>query len=68
MALPRGLKPTDVDLDTALGLLALPREVGVHPTLNEKITAAVGRYGPYVRLGKTYANLPAELKPAVWVE
>jgi len=56
-SLPKGLAPADVDLDTALKLLALPREVGVHPDDGEPILAGIGRYGPYVQHGRTYANL-----------
>jgi DNA topoisomerase-1 len=55
--LPKGLAPEDVDLEKALGLLALPREVGIHPEDGEPIIAGVGRFGPYVKHGKTYANL-----------
>jgi DNA topoisomerase-1 len=55
--LPKGLAPDDVDLEKALGLLALPREIGIHPEDNEPIVAGVGRFGPYVKHGKTYANL-----------
>ena len=55
--LPKGLAPEDVDLEKALALLALPREVGIHPEDNEPIIAGVGRFGPYVKHGKTYANL-----------
>src|SRR4051812_1915699 len=55
--LPKGLAPDDVDLDTALGLLALPREVGKHPEDGEPIMAGVGRFGPYVQHGKSYASL-----------
>jgi DNA topoisomerase-1 len=55
--LPKGLSPEDVDLEKALALLALPREVGIHPEDNEPIIAGVGRFGPYVKHGKTYANL-----------
>jgi DNA topoisomerase-1 len=55
--LPKGLAPNDVDLERALALLALPREVGIHPEDNEPIIAGVGRFGPYVKHGKTYANL-----------
>ncbi len=54
---PKGLAPDDIDLEKALGLLALPREVGIHPEDNEPIIAGVGRFGPYVKHGKTYANL-----------
>ena len=54
-----GLSPDDVDLDRALGLLSLPREVGKHPEDGEPIMAGIGRFGPYVQHGKTYANLDA---------
>jgi DNA topoisomerase I len=46
-----------VDLDKALRLLRLPREVGRHPDDGQVILAGVGRYGPYVQHGGTYANL-----------
>jgi DNA topoisomerase-1 len=57
--LPKGLSPDDLDLTHALGLLSLPREVGKHPDDGEPIIAGVGRFGPYVQHGKTYANLTA---------
>ncbi len=56
-SLPKGLAPADVDLDTALALLALPREIGAHPETGEPILAGIGRFGPYVQHGKTYANI-----------
>ncbi len=57
--LPKSLAPDDVDLERALGLLSLPREVGKHPEDKEPILAGVGRFGPYVQHGKTYANIDA---------
>jgi DNA topoisomerase I len=57
--LPKGLVPDDVDLARAIGLLSLPREVGKHPDDGAPILAGVGRFGPYVQHGKTYANLEA---------
>ena len=57
--IPKGLSADDIDLDRALGLLSLPREVGKHPEDGEPIKAGVGRFGPYVQHGKTYANLDA---------
>ncbi|MGQ3674726.1 type I DNA topoisomerase [Xanthobacter sp. TB0139] len=56
-SLPKGLAPADVDLETALKLLALPREVGAHPDDGAPILAGIGRYGPYVQHGRIYANL-----------
>jgi DNA topoisomerase-1 len=58
--LPKGVSPDDIELDRALGLLSLPREVGKHPDDGEPILAGVGRFGPYVQHGKTYANLTAD--------
>jgi len=55
--LPKGLAPDDVDLDRALGLLSLPREVGRHPETGDPIMAGVGRFGPYVQHQKPYASL-----------
>ena len=55
--LPKGIAPDEIDLDRALALLSLPREVGRSPEDGEPIVAGIGRFGPYVRHGKTYANL-----------
>ncbi|MDE1567715.1 type I DNA topoisomerase [Aquabacter sediminis] len=59
-SLPKGVTPASIDLDTALKLLALPREIGRHPADQEPILAGIGRYGPYVQHGRTYANLEAD--------
>ena len=55
--LPKGTSPDEIDLDRAIALLSLPREVGRHPEDGEPIRAGIGRFGPYVQHGKTYANL-----------
>jgi len=55
--LPKGTVPVDVDLERALQLLSLPREVGRHPEDGELIKAGIGRFGPYIQHGKTYASL-----------
>ncbi len=57
--IPKGTSPADVDLQLALNLLSLPREVGVHPEDGQPIKAGIGRFGPYVQHGKTYASLEA---------
>jgi DNA topoisomerase-1 len=53
----RGMQAADVDLDTALKLLALPREIGFHPEDGEPVIVNNGKFGPYVKHGKTYVNL-----------
>ena len=57
--IPKNTSPGDVDLEAALKLLSLPREVGKHPETGEPITAGLGRFGPFVKHEKTYASLEA---------
>jgi len=56
-SLPKDVAPEDIELGRAIALLSLPRDVGRHPEDGEPIRAGIGRYGPYVQHGKTYANL-----------
>ena len=56
-SIPRGMDAATIDLERALQLLALPREVGLHPESGKPITAGIGRYGPFVLHDGTYANL-----------
>jgi DNA topoisomerase-1 len=57
--IPKGTSPSDVDLELALKLLSLPREIGKHPETGQPITAGLGRFGPFVKHEKTYASLEA---------
>ena len=56
-SLPKGWSPSDMDLEKALMLLNLPREIGPHPEDGEMVEAGIGRYGPFVKHGRTYANI-----------
>ncbi|HEY7991834.1 MAG TPA: type I DNA topoisomerase [Stellaceae bacterium] len=56
-SLPKGIAPADVDLDKALALLSLPREIGLHPEDGKPITASLGRYGPYIKHGDNFRSL-----------
>ena len=57
-SIPKGIPSADVDLEMALGLLALPRDIGPHPEDGVVIQAGLGRFGPYVKHGTSYASLP----------
>jgi DNA topoisomerase-1 len=57
MSLPRGMDGESITLEQALGLLSLPREIGLHPETKEPIEAGIGRFGPYVRMGGVYGSL-----------
>ncbi|NOC46498.1 MULTISPECIES: type I DNA topoisomerase [unclassified Ruegeria] len=56
-SLPRGWSKDDMDLEKALTLLSLPRQIGEHPE-GGMISANFGRFGPYLM-----HQLPEEAKP-----
>ena len=72
-AIPKGTEISDVNLEMALKLLALPRVLGVHPETNLEVKADYGRFGPYVTAGKgkngrippNYSPLTIELETAL---
>lgn len=64
VSLPKGVEKDSVTLDMAVGLLSLPRLLGVHPETGAKVKAAIGRFGPYVvhdqgKEGKDYRSIKA---------
>lgn len=56
--IPKKMEIPNLTLETGLGLLNLPREIGLHPESGEMITAGIGRYGPFIRFGSTYISIP----------
>ncbi len=62
-SLLKGMSPEEVDLETALKLLTLPRILGVRPADGVEIVAHNGRYGPYVQCGKDTRSLPDDVSP-----
>ncbi|GAC1342243.1 MAG: type I DNA topoisomerase [Acetobacteraceae bacterium] len=55
--IPKGIEGDQMTLEQAIGLLSLPRLVGLHPEKGEPIEAGIGRFGPFVRMGAIYASL-----------
>ena len=56
-SLPRGMDGEQITLEQAIGLLSLPRVIGMHPETKETIEAGIGRFGPYVRMGAIFGSL-----------
>ena len=54
-SLKKGQLIESITLEEALELFALPREVGELD--GEKLVVGLGKYGPYVRYGKSFASL-----------
>ena len=59
-SLPKGADASQLDLQAALGLLALPRDIEPHPETGDMIQAGIGRYGPYLKYQGRYTSLPSE--------
>lgn len=64
-SLPKGMQLEDVTLETAVGLLSLPRLLGTHPETGAPIKAGQGRFGPYIvhdqgKEGKDYRSIKGD--------
>jgi DNA topoisomerase-1 len=49
--------PSTIDLDYALRLLSLPREIGIDPETGKPVRAGLGRFGPYVERARVFASV-----------
>ena len=59
VSLPKSWNAQEVTLEQAESLLSLPRQLGSDPKTGESIEASIGRFGPYVKRGKTFQSLSA---------
>jgi DNA topoisomerase-1 len=60
VSVPKNIAPDAVTLETALKLLALPRDLGNHPESGKKVVAAIGRFGPYVSHDGQFKSIPKD--------
>ena len=60
VSVPKNIVPDNVDMDVALQLLALPRDLGPHPEGGKKVVAAIGRFGPYVSHDGQFKSIPKD--------
>ncbi|HXZ49667.1 MAG TPA: type I DNA topoisomerase [Usitatibacter sp.] len=60
VSVPKNIPPEALTLETALKLLALPRELGPHPEDGKKVVAAIGRFGPYVSHDGHFKSIPKD--------
>jgi DNA topoisomerase-1 len=56
-SLPKGFEAETITFDQALSLLELPKVLGIHPEYKEEVSAAIGKFGPYVKIGSTFKSL-----------
>ena len=55
-SIPKEWPPEDVELETAVKLLSLPRLIGTHPEDSINVWSNIGRYGPYIKHADTTSN------------
>ncbi len=59
-SIPKTKNLSEISIEDALVYLSLPRVLGVHPDTNEKITASIGRFGPYIVHEKDFRSLKTD--------
>lgn len=57
-SIPAGVEMETITLEQAIELSVLPRTLGQKD--GEDVKASIGKFGPYVVIGKTYVSVPAD--------
>ena len=55
---PKEMPIDQADLGSALKLLSLPRELGMHPESGKKVIVNIGRFGPYIGHDGKFKSIP----------
>ncbi len=59
-SLPKGMTPKTIEMDLAVKLLSLPRDLGEHPETGKVVQANNGKFGPYVMHDGEFRSLKKE--------
>lgn len=60
-SLRKGQSVGKITLEEALDLFSFPKVLGEHN--GEEVSVAIGKFGPYVKAGKTFASIPKDIDP-----
>ncbi|MDP2806136.1 MAG: topoisomerase C-terminal repeat-containing protein, partial [Gallionellaceae bacterium] len=55
---PKEMPVDQADLENALKLLSLPKDLGLHPETNKKVIVNIGRFGPYIGHDGKFKSIP----------
>ncbi|MDO9011890.1 MAG: type I DNA topoisomerase [Gallionella sp.] len=55
---PKEMPIEQADLSSALKLLSLPRDLGLHPETSKKVIVNIGRFGPYIGHDGKFKSIP----------
>ena len=59
-SIPKLINIDELNINIALNLLHLPKDLGQPPGEDKSIYAGIGRFGPYLKFGTTYVSLPQD--------
>ena len=57
ISIPKNVNLENIDINYAVKLLELPREIGIHPETGQKIIANIGPFGPYLLHDKKFSSV-----------
>ena len=60
ISVPKNINIEDIDLELAISLLSLPRNIGNHPETDSKIESNIGPYGPYLKYEGKFISLKGD--------
>lgn len=59
-SIPKGRNAEEIEIDTAIALLAMPKLLGLAPGSEDEVSIGYGKFGPYIKLGKKFISYKAD--------